>query len=123
VKESMSCWTSSAATTFRGTSTASAWHGRLLQVGLIGGAKAQVDLRRVLNQRLTITGSTLRPRTVEEKGAIAAELEAHVWPLLERGNVRPAVHATLPLHRATDAHRLLESGDVIGKVVLTVGAG
>ena len=98
-------------------------HGRLVQVGLIGGPKAQVDLRRVLNQRLTITGSTLRPRTVEEKGAIAAELESHVWPLLESGEIRPAVHATLPLDRAADAHRLLESGDVVGKVVLSVGEG
>jgi NADPH2:quinone reductase len=97
-------------------------HGRLVQVGLIGGARAQVDLRRVLNQRLTITGSTLRPRTVEEKGAIAAALEARVWPLLEHGVIRPAVHATFPLARAADAHRLLESGDVIGKVVLTVDA-
>jgi NADPH:quinone reductase len=97
-------------------------HGRLVQVGLIGGAKAQIDLRRVLNNRLTITGSTLRPRSVQEKGTIARELEAHVWPLLIRGDVRPAVHATFPLDRAADAHRLLESGEVIGKVVLTVGA-
>ena len=96
-------------------------HGRLVQVGLIGGAKAQIDLRRVLNNRLTLTGSTLRPRTVAEKGAIAAALEARVWPLLALGQVRPAVHATLPLARAAEAHRLLESGEVIGKVVLTVG--
>lgn len=95
-------------------------HGRLVQVGLIGGSRAQVDLRRVLNQRLTITGSTLRPRTVEEKGTIAAELEAKVWPLLERGEVRPVVHATFPLEEAAAAHRLLESGEVIGKVVLSV---
>jgi NADPH2:quinone reductase len=57
---------------------------------------------------------------VEEKGAIAGELERHVWPLLARGDVRPAVHTTLPLDRASEAHRLLEAGDVIGKVVLTV---
>lgn len=95
-------------------------HGRLVQVGLIGGAKGQVDLRRVLNNRLTITGSTLRPRTVEEKGEIARELEAHVWPLLERGDVQPIVHATFPLEQAAEAHRLLESGDVSGKLVLTV---
>lgn len=95
-------------------------HGRLVQVGLIGGAKSQIDLRPLLNNRLTVTGSTLRPRTVEEKGAIARELEEHVWPLLERGEVRPLVHKTLPLAQASDAHRLLESGDVIGKVVLTV---
>ncbi len=95
-------------------------HGRLVQVGLIGGAKSQIDLRPLLNNRLTVTGSTLRPRTVEEKGAIARELEEHVWPLLERGEVRPIVHTTLPLAQASEAHRLLESGDVIGKVVLTV---
>lgn len=95
-------------------------HGRLVQVGLIGGARAQIDLRRVLTNRLTITGSTLRPRTAAEKGAIAEELEARVWPLLARGEVRPVVHATLPLTRAADAHRLLESGEVIGKVVLSV---
>jgi NADPH:quinone reductase len=95
-------------------------NGRLVQVGLIGGAKSQIDLRPLLNNRLTVTGSTLRPRTVEEKGAIARELEEHVWPLLERGEVRPIVHRTLPLSKASEAHRLLEAGDVIGKLVLTV---
>ena len=95
-------------------------HGRLVQVGLIGGAKAQINLRPVLNNRLTLTGSTLRPRTVEEKGAIARELEARVWPLLARGDVRPIIHATYPLRDAASAHRALEAGEVIGKVVLTV---
>jgi NADPH2:quinone reductase len=95
-------------------------NGRLVQVGLIGGAKSQIDLRPLLNNRLTLSGSTLRPRTAEEKGAIASELEEHVWPLLERGEVRPLVHRTLPLSRASEAHRLLEAGDVIGKVVLSV---
>jgi len=94
--------------------------GRLVQVGLIGGSRAEVDLRLVLQQRLTLTGSTLRPRTVEEKAAIARELEATVWPLLTRGEIGPVVHATLPLREAAAAHRLLESGEVIGKVVLTV---
>lgn len=95
-------------------------HGRLLQVGLIGGSKSHINLRPVLQHRLTITGSTLRPRTVEEKGSIARELEEHVWPLLARGAVRPVVHATYPLHDAASAHQALESGEVIGKVVLTV---
>jgi NADPH2:quinone reductase len=95
-------------------------HGRLLQVGLMGGAKSHINLRAVLQNRLTITGSTLRPRRVEEKAAIARELEANVWPLLERGEVRPAVHATFPLREAAAAHRLLESGEVVGKIVLTV---
>ncbi|HVL69545.1 MAG TPA: NAD(P)H-quinone oxidoreductase [Vicinamibacterales bacterium] len=93
-------------------------HGRLVQVGLIGGSKAQIDLRPVLNNRLTVTGSTLRPRTPEEKGLIAHELEEKVWPLLEGGEVGPVVHATFPLEQAAEAHRLLESGEVIGKVVL-----
>ena len=93
-------------------------HGRLVQVGLIRGARAQIDLRPVLNNRLTITGSTLRPRTVEEKGAIARELEQHVWPLLARGEVKPVVHATWPLREAAEAHRMLEAGEVIGKLVL-----
>jgi len=61
--------------------------GRLVQIGLIGGATAQIDLRRILQRRLTLTGSTLRPRSVEEKGALARELEANVWPLLEAGEV------------------------------------
>lgn len=93
--------------------------GRLSQVGLIGGSAAPINLRLLLQNRLTVTGSTLRPRTVEEKGAIAREVEARVWPLIERGEVGPVVHATLPLREAADAHRLLESGEVVGKIVLT----
>jgi putative PIG3 family NAD(P)H quinone oxidoreductase len=95
-------------------------HGRLLQIGLIGGSKSHLNLRPVLQHRLTITGSTLRPRSVEEKGAIAREIEEQVWPLIERGEVRPAVHAAFPLREAGKAHRLLESGEVVGKLVLTV---
>ena len=95
-------------------------NGRLSQVGLIGGPKSYMNLRPVLQNRLTLTGSTLLPRTIEEKGAIARELEAQVWPLLERGEVGPVVHATFPLASAADAHRLLESGGVIGKIVLTL---
>ncbi|MGH9311992.1 MAG: NAD(P)H-quinone oxidoreductase [Vicinamibacterales bacterium] len=93
--------------------------GRLVQIGLMGGSKAQVNLTQVLQRRLTITGSTLRPRTVEEKAAIAKALHAHVWPLLSQGTVRPIIHATFPLTRAADAHRALERGDHIGKIVLT----
>jgi NADPH2:quinone reductase len=96
-------------------------NGRLVQIGLIAGSKATLDLRAILQKRLTITGSTLRARTPQEKGAIARALEAAVWPLLDRGEVRPVVHRTFPLAQAADAHRELESGRVIGKVVLTVG--
>jgi putative PIG3 family NAD(P)H quinone oxidoreductase len=95
-------------------------NGRLVQIGLMSDSKSTVDLRPLLQKRLTITGSTLRARTPEEKGAIARALEANVWPLLEPGRVRPVIHAAFPLARASDAHRLLESGDVIGKVVLRI---
>jgi NADPH2:quinone reductase len=94
--------------------------GRLVQVGLIGGSRASLDLRAILQKRLTLTGSTLRARTPAEKGRIARELERQVWPLLDRGLVRPIVHAEFPLERAADAHRELESGRVIGKLVLVI---
>ena len=92
--------------------------GRLVQIGLQGGATAEVPLRSIMLHRLTITGSTLRIRSAEEKGAIAAALEREIWPLLESGRVRPVIDATLPLAEAAEAHRRLEAGDVIGKIVL-----
>jgi NADPH:quinone reductase len=97
-----------------------ALEGRLLQIAMLQGAKAEINLVRVLRQRLTITGSTLRSRTVEEKGAIADAVEKAVWPLVEAGKIRPIVYATIPLQRAAEAHRLMESGSHIGKIVLTV---
>jgi putative PIG3 family NAD(P)H quinone oxidoreductase len=101
-----------------------AMDGRLIQVGLMGGPKTQLNLIPVMQRRLTITGSLLRPRTVEEKGAIAKALEAQVWPLLNAGTVKPIIQGTFPLARAAEAHRALEEGDHIGKIVLTVeGAG
>jgi putative PIG3 family NAD(P)H quinone oxidoreductase len=95
--------------------------GRLVQVGVMGGATTEISLRTILLKRLTITGSTLRIRTPEEKGVIAAALEQRVWPLLEAGRVRPLVEVTLPLAQAAEAHRQLEAGTIVGKVVLTVG--
>jgi putative PIG3 family NAD(P)H quinone oxidoreductase len=94
--------------------------GRLVQVGVMGGATAEISLRHILTKRLTITGSTLRPRTPAEKGIIAAALEREVWPLIASGRVRPRVDRVFPLAEAADAHRALESGEVIGKVVLLV---
>ena len=94
--------------------------GRLVQIGLMGGETASVDLRRVLGRRLTITGSTLRPRPVAEKGAIAAALAREVWPLLESGRVKPIVYKTFPLAEAAAAHHLMESSEHVGKIVLTV---
>jgi putative PIG3 family NAD(P)H quinone oxidoreductase len=96
-----------------------ALEGRLLQIAVLQGSKAEINLVRLLRQRLTITGSTLRSRTVKEKGAIAREVEREVWPLLEAGKIRPVIYATFPLTQAAEAHRLMESGSHIGKIVLT----
>ncbi len=96
-----------------------AMDGRLVQIGLMGGdATASIDFRRVLGRRLTITGSTLRPRSVAEKGAIAAALRREVWPLLEKGVVAPVIHALFPLRDAAEAHRIMETSDHVGKLVL-----
>ena len=95
-----------------------AMHGRLIQIGLLGSSRAEINLRPVMQKRLTITGSTLRTRSVEEKGSIARALEARVWPLLASRQVVPVIDRTLPLTDAAEAHRLLESGEVIGKIVL-----
>ncbi len=99
-----------------------ALEGRLVQIGLLGGATSHINLSTLMRKRLTLTGSTLRIRSVAEKGAIAAELEQHVWPLVATGQVIPIVHGTLPLTQAAEAHRLLEAGAVIGKLVLLTGA-
>jgi NADPH:quinone reductase len=94
-------------------------NGRLVQIATLGGAKAQIFLPAIMQRRLTITGSTLRARSVAEKGAIAAALRASVWPLLDAGRVRPVVFRTFALNDAAEAHQLMESGAHIGKIVLT----
>jgi len=94
--------------------------GRLVQIGVMGGASAEVPLRIIMLKRLTLTGSTLRIRTPAEKGEIAAALEREVWPILEAGAARPHIDATFPIGAVVEAHRRLESGDVIGKLVLQV---
>jgi putative PIG3 family NAD(P)H quinone oxidoreductase len=92
--------------------------GRLVEIATLHGVKAELNIQTIMGRRLTITGSTLRPRSVAEKGAIAAALRQHVWPLLESGMVKPIVHATFPLRAAAEAHRVMESGTHIGKLVL-----
>ena len=92
--------------------------GRLVQIGLQAGATGQLNMGPLLVKRLTITASTLRARSVQEKGAVAAAVRTNVWPLLESGAVKPIIHATFPLRAAADAHRLLESSQHIGKIVL-----
>jgi NADPH2:quinone reductase len=95
--------------------------GRYVIIGFLQGWKAEVDFRPVLARRITITGSLLRPQTVEEKAAIASSLQEEVMPLLASGAVKPVIHATFPLAQAADAHRLMESSNHMGKIVLEVG--
>ena len=95
--------------------------GRLVQIAFLKGANAEINLRPIMQRRLTITGSTLRPRSIEEKGAIARAVHKEVWALIESGRVRPVVHSTFPLAAAAEAHRLMESGSHIGKIILEVG--
>ncbi len=92
--------------------------GRLCNIAFLKGSRVEIDLMPVMLKRLTLTGSTLRARPVAVKAAIARELRAQVWPLLDAGRVRPVIHAAFPLEQAADAHRLMESSAHIGKVVL-----
>ena len=92
--------------------------GRLLQIALMQGYKAEVDFRPLLMKRVTLTGSTLRPRSVKEKAKIARSLHKEVWPLMDSGTIRPIIHQTFPLENAADAHQLMESSNHIGKILL-----
>jgi NADPH:quinone reductase-like Zn-dependent oxidoreductase len=92
--------------------------GRLVQIAFLKTAKAEIDFSILMRKRCTITGSTLRPRTPAEKGVIARDLLEHVWPLLEKGTVRPVIHAMLPLAHAAEAHRIMEESTHIGKLIL-----
>jgi len=94
--------------------------GRLVVISLIGGARAELNLNTIMSKRLTLTGSTLRIRSVAQKAAVADGVRRHVWPLIAAGRVKPVVHATFPLAQASEAHRLMESSKHIGKIVLTV---
>lgn len=94
--------------------------GRIVIIALLGGAKATVNADQILRRRLTITGSTLRPRDVHFKAAIAQALRDKVWPLFAAGKLKPVVHATFPLAQAASAHAMMESGEHIGKIVLTI---
>jgi putative PIG3 family NAD(P)H quinone oxidoreductase len=97
--------------------------GRHVSIAFLRGSKAEIDFNRVMRTRLTLTGSTLRPRPIADKAAIAAKLKEHVWPKLADGSIRPLVHATFPLADAAAAHALMESSQHIGKIVLTVRGG
>ncbi|MGQ0697002.1 MAG: NAD(P)H-quinone oxidoreductase [Panacagrimonas sp.] len=92
--------------------------GRLVLIALLGGPKAEIPLNQILMRRLTVTGSTLRPRPVAFKAAIALELRRHIWPLIESGKIRPVIHQTFALEQACEAHRLMETSTHVGKIVL-----
>ena len=100
--------------------SALAMEGRLVQVAVQGGGNPEVPLFIIMQKRITLTGSTLRARAVAEKGAIADALLENIWPKFESGEIKPLIHATLPLPQAADAHALMESSVHIGKIVLTV---
>ena len=94
--------------------------GRLVFIAFLRGHKSELDINEVMRRRLTISGSTLRPRPVEFKGAIARSLREKIWPLIEAGRIRPEIYKTFPLGEAAEAHRLMETSQHIGKIVLTV---
>jgi putative PIG3 family NAD(P)H quinone oxidoreductase len=97
--------------------------GRIVQIAFLKGSRVEINLLSLLIKRLTLTGSTLRARPVAVKAAIARELHAKVWPLIERGEVRPIIDQTFPLEEAAAAHRRMESGEHMGKLILTMGDG
>jgi NADPH2:quinone reductase len=93
--------------------------GRIVIIAVQGGVKAEFNAGLVLRRRLVITGSTLRPRPVAFKSAIARSLRERVWPLLSQGLIKPVIHRVLDAPRAAEAHALMESNQHIGKIVLT----
>jgi NADPH2:quinone reductase len=94
--------------------------GRLVFIAFLRGPKTELDINEVMRRRLTLTGSTLRPRPVAFKGYVARNLREKIWPLIEAGKIKPEIYKTFALEQAADAHRLMESSTHIGKLVLTV---
>ena len=94
--------------------------GRIHQIAFQTGSKVNVDLMRLMLKRVVFTGSTLRPRTMEVKGALAKGLEEKVWPLLAAGQIKPVIDSTFPMDQASEAHRRMETNAHIGKIILTV---
>jgi NADPH2:quinone reductase len=96
--------------------------GRLVIIAFLGGVKTNFNMTDVLRRRLTITGSTLRPRSVSFKANIAHSLNAKVWPLLEAKTIKPLIFKSFPLEQAAEAHSLMESSEHIGKIMLDVNS-
>ncbi len=100
---------------------AAAVEGRIVQIATQQGYKVQINLLKIMQKRLTHTGSTLRPRSNADKSMIARDLEARAWPLLAAGKVKPVIDSTYPLKEASKAHARMDTSAHIGKIVLTVG--
>jgi putative PIG3 family NAD(P)H quinone oxidoreductase len=98
-----------------------ALEGRLAMIAFLGGPKAEINFAQIMMKRITVTGSTLRPRSIQDKSVIADALREVVWPLIEVGKIAPVMDSTFPLADAADAHRRIESAGHIGKIVLDVG--
>jgi NADPH:quinone reductase-like Zn-dependent oxidoreductase len=94
--------------------------GRLVQIAVQKGTKAEIAVHLIMIKQIVFTGSTLRPRSVEEKAVIARSLVENVWPIIETGTVKPLIHSTFPLQEASEAHALMDTSAHIGKIVLTV---
>jgi NADPH:quinone reductase len=94
--------------------------GRLVFIAFLRGHKSELDINEVMRRRLTLSGSTLRPRPVQFKGTVANSLREKIWPLIEAGRIKAEIYKTFPLAQAAAAHRLMESSQHIGKIVLTV---
>ena len=94
--------------------------GRLVQIAVQKGTKAEIAAHLIMVKQITFTGSTLRNRAVTEKGIIAEELLKHVWPLIEEGKIKPVIDKTFPLEDAKKGHTLMDSSGHIGKIVLTI---
>jgi len=99
---------------------AAAYDGRIVNIAYLQGSSVEINMLPVMLKRLTLAGSTLRARSAKVKADIASSLESKVWPLIEAGKVRPQIAAQFPLEQVADAHRLLESGKIIGKVILKI---
>lgn len=95
--------------------------GRLVTIATQGGFTAEINIGKLMVRRLSLTGSTLRPRSAAFKAALAAEITREAWPLVAEGSLRPLMHGVVPLEEAAGAHRAMEAGEVIGKIVLAIG--
>lgn len=94
--------------------------GRIVIIATLGGTKSSFNASELMRRRLTVTGSTLRPRPVAFKGDIAQKLQSKVWPLLSSGKIKPIIYATMPLEEAAKGHAMMEAGEQIGKIIMTV---